>query len=356
MLSTRQVRVYATEMSEPELQTNPIPCTVLGGGSFGTCLAILLAEKNYAVDLWARDAKVAEAINRHHRNPRYLTEYRLPDNIRATSDLETALRGKEVVLSVMPSASVREIWQRGKDSLEPGSLVISASKGIEVGSGMLISEVLKSILPEETHERLVFLSGPSFAREIAESRPTAASIACDNETYAIAAQTILSSPHFRCYTNTDVVGVELGGALKNVIAIAVGICDGMNLGLNSRAAVITRGLAEITRLGAILGANPLTFLGLSGMGDLVLTCTGDLSRNRNLGLEIGRGLKIKDALAGLTQVAEGVITTKSAYELAQRHSVDMPITEEIYRVLYEEKDYRSAVHDLLNRQLRSEHE
>ncbi len=340
-------------MSEPKNSDNPMRCSVLGAGSFGTCLAILLAERGYSVDLWARDPKVADAIRARRRNPRYLSEFELPDAIQATSSLEEAVHDKEVVLSVVPSHAVREVWSEAGSKMRAETLLISASKGIEVGTGKLVSQVLEEVLPE-SRERLVFLSGPSFAREIAELRPTAASVAAFNESFAIAAQTILSSPLFRCYTNGDVVGVELGGALKNVIAIAVGLCDGMEFGLNARAALITRGLAEITRLGVELGANPLTFLGLSGIGDLVLTCTGDLSRNRSVGLEIGRGRPVKEVLGSLTQVAEGVRTARSAYELATRHRVDMPITTGIYQLLYEDKEPRQGVVELLTRQLKSE--
>ena len=335
---------------------NPVRCGVLGSGSFGTCLAMLLAEKGYQVDLWARDAKLADAINRHRRNPRYLTEFVLPDNIRATSSLEEALQGKEVLLSVVPSHGVREVWEKARDYLEPDALLVSASKGIEVGTGLTTSQILRELLPADSTQRIVVLSGPSFAREIAQQRPTSVSVACENEGFAIAAQSILSSPIFRCYSNTDVIGVELAGALKNVIAIAVGVVDGMELGLNTRAAIITRGLAEVTRLGVRLGADPRTFLGLSGVGDLALTCTGDLSRNRQVGLEIGRGRKLDEILGGMQQVAEGVRTTRSAWELARKYEVDMPITEECYAVLYEGKDYRQALHDLMHRQLRSETE
>jgi glycerol-3-phosphate dehydrogenase (NAD(P)+) len=317
---------------------------------------MLLAERGFDVDLWARDRKLAQAINRHNRNPRYLTEFRLPEQINATSSLEEALLEKEVILSVVPSHGVRELWTRAAPLVRPDTLIISASKGIEVGTGKLVSQVFHEVLHVDGQERLVSLSGPSFALEIAERRPTAVSLASSNETYAIAAQTLLSSPLFRCYTNSDVIGVELGGALKNVIAIAVGIGDGLELGLNSRAALFTRGLAEMTRLGVKLGANPLTFLGLSGIGDLALTCTGDLSRNRRVGLELGRGKKLDEVLSGLREVAEGVRTTKSAHELAQQHDVDMPITSETYAVLYEGKDCRTAVRDLTRRQLRSEYE
>jgi glycerol-3-phosphate dehydrogenase (NAD(P)+) len=333
---------------------NPLRVGVVGAGSFGTCLAMLMAEQECAVELWARDAAVAEGINRHRRNPRYLTEFRLPETIHASGSLEQVLREKDVVISVVPSHGVREVWGSAAKVPGPETLIISATKGIEIGSHKLMSQVLEEVLPPETGERLVVLSGPSFAREIAEGRPTAVSVASANESFAIAAQAILSSARLRCYSNPDVLGVELGGALKNVVAIVVGICDGLEFGVNARAAIITRGLAEITRLGAKLGSNPLTFLGLSGLGDLVLTCTGDLSRNRRVGLAIGRGKRLEDVLAGLHEVAEGVKTTRSAWEMAQEHGVDMPITEGLYRVLYEGKDAREAAGELMVRQLRSE--
>ena len=335
---------------------NPVRASVLGAGSFGTCLAILLAERGFAVDLWARDSHIADAIERHRRNPRYLTDFVLPKNVHATHSLDRALADKELVISVVPSHAVREVWGEAERLLRPDVLVVSASKGIEVGTGKLCSEVLMEILPARMHDRLCFLSGPSFAREIAERRPTAVALAANNETYAVAAQSLISSPLFRCYTNSDVIGVELGGALKNVIAIAVGVADGMESGLNSRAALITRGLAEMTRLGVAMGANPVTFLGLSGVGDLVLTCTGDLSRNRRVGLEIGRGRPVKEVLAGLTQVAEGVRTAKSAWELAQKLGVDMPITTGVYLMLFEGKDPLEAAVELRSRQLKSETE
>jgi glycerol-3-phosphate dehydrogenase (NAD(P)+) len=343
-------------MLGPMSAENPVRGAVLGAGSFGTCLAMLLARKGYRVDLWARDAHLVEAIARHRRNPRYLVDFALPETIRPTADLAEALDDKELVISVVPSHAVREVWGQARDLVRPDALVVSASKGIEIGTGKLVSDILMEILPREMHERLCFLSGPSFAREIAEQRPTAVSLAAKNETYAIAAQTLISSPLFRCYTTSDVVGVELGGALKNVVAIAVGVADGMEAGLNSRAALITRGLAEITRLGVAMGASPVTFLGLSGVGDLVLTCTGDLSRNRRVGLEIGRGRPVAEVLSGLTQVAEGVRTAKSAHELAQKLDVDMPITAGVYLMLFEGKDPVAAGVELRSRQLKSEYE
>jgi glycerol-3-phosphate dehydrogenase (NAD(P)+) len=333
---------------------NPVRCAVLGAGSFGTCLAVLLAEKNYQVELWSSDAKLAETINRRHRNPRHLNQVRLPERIHATHRLEEVLPEREVVLSVVPSHSVREVWRRAAPQLAPDALVVSATKGLELGTGLRVSEVLGELLPPPMRERIVVLSGPSFAHEIMARHPTSVCVACGNENFAIAAQTTLSSPLFRCYSNPDVVGVELGGALKNVIAIAVGCAEGMGLGMNTQAALITRGLAEIRRLGERLGAKPATFLGLAGVGDLVLTCTGTLSRNRRVGVEIGQGRSLQRTLAGLREVAEGVITARSAYELAQKHGVDMPITEETYRVLHEGKDPKLAIRDLMTRQLRSE--
>jgi len=335
---------------------NPVRCAVLGAGSFGTCLAMLLAERGFEVELWSRDARVADAIAKHRRNPRYLTDFALPESVHATASLERALADKELVVSVLPSHAVREVWEQARGLLRPDALVVSASKGIEVGTGKLCSEVLMEVLPRAIHDRLCFLSGPSFAREIAERRPTAVALAASNENYAVAAQSLISSPQFRCYTNSDVIGVELGGALKNVIAIAVGVADGMESGLNSRAALITRGLAEMTRLGVAMGANPVTFLGLAGVGDLVLTCTGDLSRNRRVGLEIGRGKKVDEVLGGLTQVAEGVRTAKSAYELAQKLGVDMPITTGVYLMLFEGKNPIEAAIEQRSRQLKSETE
>jgi glycerol-3-phosphate dehydrogenase (NAD(P)+) len=335
---------------------NPVRTAVIGAGSFGTCLAILLAEAGHDVVLWARDAALAEAIRRHRRNPRYLSEFRLPEGVRATASLEEALAEREIALSVVPSHGVREVWSKAAGWLEETALVVSASKGIEVGTGKLVHQILEDVLPPGARERVVVLSGPSFAREIAEGRPTALSVAARTDGFAIAVQSLLSSPRLRCYSTTDVIGVELGGALKNVIAIAVGAVDGMGLGHNARAAVITRGLAEITRLGVALGADPMTFLGLSGLGDLVLTCTGELSRNRRVGFEIGQGQRLDDVLAGLHQVAEGVRTAKSAWELAQAHGVEMPITETVYRVLYEGRDPREAARDLMARQLRPETE
>lgn len=337
-------------------RSNPVRCAVVGAGSFGTCLSILLAERGYEVGLWARDPDLALAVNRQRHNPRYLSGYKLGPEIRASHSLEDVLADAELVISVVPSHAVREVWSRAAPLVRRDALIVSGTKGLEVGTGKLMSEVLRDVLPEAMHPRVTVLSGPSFSSEIAEHRPTGVTIACRNEGFAIAAQALLSSPMFRCYSNTDVVGVELGGALKNVIALAVGVVDGMGLGLNARATLITRGLAEITRLGVDMGANPVTFQGLSGIGDLVLTCTGDLSRNRRVGLEIGQGRSLDEILEGMDQVAEGVRTARSAWELGRARGVDMPITEQAYRVLYEGQDPKQAIVNLTTRQLRAEHE
>jgi glycerol-3-phosphate dehydrogenase (NAD(P)+) len=342
-------------MLAPMSAENPVRCAVLGAGSFGTCLAMLLAQKGFRVDLWARDAHLVDAIARRRRNPRYLVDFVVPETIRPTADLGEALEDKELVVSVVPSHAVREVWGEARERIRPDALVVSASKGIEIGSGKLVSDILMEILPRDMHERLCFLSGPSFAREIAEQRPTAVSLAARNETYAIAAQTLISSPLFRCYTTNDVVGVELGGALKNVIAIAVGVADGMEAGLNSRAALITRGLAEITRLGVAMGASPVTFLGLSGVGDLVLTCTGDLSRNRRLGLALGRGQSIADAVREIGQVVESIQTADEVMRQADRHGVELPITSTVRDVLHGDITPAEGLRRLMAREQKPEY-
>ena len=334
----------------------PVPVAVLGAGSFGTCLAVLCA-REHDVALWARDPAVAEAINRDRRNPRYLSDVVLPENVRATADLGEALAGRELVICTVPSHGVRDVMGSASAHLEPGAIVVSTVKGIEIETGLTMHQVLQSVLDPEHHARIVCLSGPSFAREVADHHPTVVTVASAEEAYAISVQTTLSCPWFRCYSHDDVVGVELGGALKNVVAIAVGISDGLGLGQNARAALMTRGLAEITRLGVRLGANPLTFQGLSGMGDLLLTCTGDLSRNRQVGLELGRGKKLDEIVRGMNQVAEGVRTTRAACELAARVGLEMPIAEMVRDVLDGRiSDPREAVARLMTRQLRSETE
>lgn len=333
----------------------PTPVAVLGAGSFGTCLAVLAA-REHEVTIWARDPAVAAAIEQKRRNPRYLSEVELPAELRATADLAEALAGRELVICAVPSHGVRAVMEQAAGLMNPEAILVSTVKGIEVESGMLMHQVLEDLLEPSFHRRLVVLSGPSFAREVAVGQPTAVTLACREEAYAISVQTALSSPTFRCYTHDDVVGAEVGGALKNVVAIAVGMCDGVGRGQNARAGLMTRGLREITRLGVALGANPLTFQGLSGMGDLILTCTGDLSRNRQVGLELGRGRSLADIVGGMKQVAEGVRTTYAACALADRLGVDMPIAQAVRAVLEGDVSPEDAGQGLMTRQLRSESE
>lgn len=332
-----------------------IPVGVLGAGSFGTCLAMLCA-REHDVRLWARNPEIADAINRERRNPAYLSDIEIPKGVTASSDLEEVLADRELVICAVPSHGVRDVMGRAAAYLSDEAVVVSTVKGIEVDTCMRMDEVLSEVLGERHDPRLVFLSGPSFAREIADHRPTAVTVACHEEAYAISVQESISSPWLRCYSSTDVIGVELAGALKNVIAIGVGVCDGLELGLNARAGVMTRGLREITRLGVKLGADPLTFLGLAGMGDLVLTCTGDLSRNRRVGLELGRGSSLHEIVAGMKEVAEGVRTTQAACQLAERHGVEMPISNTVRALLDGEIHRSEVVEHIMRRQLRSENE
>jgi glycerol-3-phosphate dehydrogenase (NAD(P)+) len=327
--------------------------SVIGAGSFGTALAVHLAQ-SHDVALWARNPSQADSLRDARENFVYLPGVRLPDRIEPTSDLEQALRGREAVLTVVPSHATRELWTQAAAFLASEALVVSASKGIEQDSLQTLEEVLREVLPPRMHGRLTFLSGPSFAKEIARGVPTAVVVAGRNPEAAKAAQVLMSAERLRVYTSDDVTGIELGGALKNVIAIAAGCADGLGFGHNTRAAIITRGLAEITRLAVRRGANPLTLAGLAGMGDLVLTCTGDLSRNRQVGMQLGQGKTIKEILASMRMVAEGVKTARSAWDLARKVGVEMPITAEVYRMLYEDKPARAAVSDLLGREARHE--
>ena len=314
----------------------------------------MLCARENDVLLWARDAEVVETINREHRNPRYLTEAVLPEALRATTDLEEALRGSEMVICAVPSHAVREVMSKAAPNLAADPIIVSAVKGMELETGMTMHQVLEEVLAEHHHPRIVCLSGPSFASEIAQRLPTVVTLACREEAYAISVQSTLSCPWFRCYSTTDVIGVEVGGALKNVIAIAIGIGDGQRMGHNSRAALITRGLAEITRLGARLGAKHSTFLGLSGMGDLLLTCTGDLSRNRRVGLALGEGRSLEKVLQEVDGVAEGVATTRAVCQLAERLGVELPISNMVRQVIDGELSPEEAGAALMARQLRSE--
>jgi glycerol-3-phosphate dehydrogenase (NAD(P)+) len=327
---------------------------VLGAGSWGTALAKHLAAKAVPTRLWARSPSLAREIATRRENAAYLAGVALPEALSVTSDLGEALDGAGTVLFVVPSHGLRELVRATRPLLHSETAVVSATKGIENETLMLMTEVLEEELGAAFAQRTCALGGPSFAREVALEMPTVVCVASRSERTACNVQELLASERFRVYTTEDVIGVELGGALKNVIAIAAGAADGLGFGHNARAGLITRGIAEISRLATQMGANPQTLAGLSGMGDLVLTCTGDLSRNRTLGMELGRGRSLHEVLGQMTMVAEGVRTARSAYELARRENVDMPITAEVYKALYEGKSPISAVESLLGRALRAE--
>ena len=328
---------------------------VIGGGSWGTALATVLANRG-PVHLWARDPELVNAINTHHQNSKYLSNLTLSKDIFAFTDFGECLANVELVCLVVPSHAMREIAGRIVEHCPKDALLVSASKGIENNSLQTMHGVLTSTLPKCFHHQLSYLSGPSFARETIMNMATAVTVAAEDLSIAQRVQAMFSTPYFRVYTTEDVVGVELGGATKNVIAIASGVVDGLRLGHNTRAALITRGLAEVTRLATELGANPLTLSGLAGMGDLVLTCSGDLSRNRKVGLQLAAGKTLDEIVSSMNQVAEGIRTTKSVFDLANRHNVEMPIATEVYRILYENKCPKVALRDLMVRDLRQERE
>jgi glycerol-3-phosphate dehydrogenase (NAD(P)+) len=330
---------------------NLVKTAVLGAGSWGTALAKHLADRGHPVKLWSRRAEHASDMQASRENKQYLAGFRFPDNLRATSDFSEALEDVDYVLSVVPSQTTREVWKEAKAHLGAGVPVLCASKGIENETLAMMVTVLKETLPGHP---IGFIGGPSFAKEVAAHQPTAIVIASDDAKMAHTAQHVISADWMRAYLSSDVVGVELGGALKNVIAIACGIADGLGFGSNTRAAIITRGLAEITRCATKLGADPATLAGLAGMGDLVLTCTGDLSRNRRVGIALGQGKQLDDILKEMGQVAEGVKTTASGKQLAEKVGVEMPITEEIYRVIYEGRAAKESVVALMRRSLKKE--
>ncbi len=324
---------------------------VLGAGAWGTALAQLLAEKGDEVVLWGRRGDLCEAINGARENTRYLPGITLSSSVRATDSMPAALEGAQMVVFVVPSHATREVAREAAPYVGEGVLVVSATKGIENDSLMFMDEVLAHELPPRCHRSLTFLSGPSFARELASKLPTAVVIAAHDADTGSRVMHQFHTPYLRTYASNDVVGVECGGALKNVIAIAAGAVDGMGFGHNTRAALITRGLAEVAKLAMARGGSALTLAGLAGMGDLVLTCTGELSRNRTVGFEMGRGRSLEEVLATLGHVAEGVKTAKSAFDLSQKLGVSMPITGEVHAVLYERKPVQQAVRDLMAREL-----
>jgi len=328
--------------------------SVIGSGSFGTALANVLAVNFEQVGLWGRDAALADSINSHHENSTYLPDIPLSSRIRATVSLQEALEGSELVVLATPSHVTRDVVANALPYLPLHAPVLTVAKGIENETLLTMTEVLEDCLPEEYHPYIAVLSGPSFAKELAQRMPTVVTIASHWDKVAVRCQKALQTETFRSYTSKDVVGVQYGGALKNVIAIAAGMADGMGMGHNARAALITRGIAEISRLAVRKGANPLTLSGLSGMGDLVLTCTGELSRNRRVGMELGRGRPLQEILGDMKQVAEGVKTAKSAKDLARQTGVELPICEQVYAIAYEGKNAKAAVVELMTRQPKSE--
>ena len=330
---------------------------VMGAGGWGTALAIVAGRAGHEVRLWSRNAGVVEGVNARRENETYLAGHETPENVRATLDIGEALRDAELVVLAAPSHATRELLTSVAIHASPEMVFVSATKGIEIETGKRISEVAEEILGDGASDvRFVCLSGPSFAQEVAAGQPTAVVAASREEELARMVQAGLSVQNFRIYTNTDVTGTELGGALKNVMALAAGMVSGLGYGANSVAALITRGLAEMARLALAHGARRESLMGLAGLGDLVLTCTGSLSRNRYVGQELGRGRSIEEVLAGMKEVAEGVKTTRAVHLLAARLGVELPITHEVHAVLYEGKSARAAAEELMSRPLKGEFE
>ncbi|MEA2062891.1 MAG: NAD(P)H-dependent glycerol-3-phosphate dehydrogenase [Gemmatimonadota bacterium] len=329
---------------------------VIGAGSWGTTLADLLAKKGEEVHLWAFEPEVAEQISSRHVNELFLPGVSLSEKLRVGTDLGQVVSGAEVVVMVCPCHVMRSLLEQLAGHLGSGIILVNASKGLETKTLLRMSQVEQEVLPSRLGCLHVTLSGPSFALEVAKELPTVVTAASQNGEVALKVQELFSAPHLRVYTHDDIIGVELGGALKNVIAIATGMLEGLGLGNNTRAALITRGLVEITRLGLCLGAKAQTLSGIAGLGDLVLTCTGHLSRNRQLGLRIGQGEQLDEITGSMRAVAEGIRTTKAAYRLALKHGIDMPITEQVYNILFNKRSVRQAVDRLMKRELRNEYD
>ena len=325
---------------------------VAGGGSWGTALAHVLACGGHEVVLWARDAELAHAVHTVHENPRYLPGRALHKSLRATSDM-AVFAEYELALLAVPCQHMRDFLGQLRAYCTSGLTLVNASKGIELGSLLRMSSLAKEVLHPLTHS-YVMLSGPSFAAEVLDGQPTAVVLACEEEELGARLRQAFSTPVFRCYSSTDVCGVELGGAVKNVMAIAAGLCDGLGLGHNSRGALITRGLAEMSRLGSALGARQSTFMGLSGLGDLVLSCTGDLSRNRRVGLALARGEELGETVRNLGSVAEGVQTAFAVYSLGRAYGIETPITDAVHSILQGARTPRQAIRELMLRELKEE--
>ncbi|WP_342469690.1 NAD(P)H-dependent glycerol-3-phosphate dehydrogenase [Ureibacillus sp. FSL K6-3587] len=323
--------------------------TVLGAGSWGTALAMVLTENGHDTLIWSHREDQANEINERHTNEKYLPNIQLPEKLTATSDIKSAVEHGEILVFAVPTKAIREVAGQVMNYLDKKVLIVHVSKGIEPDTLKRISEILEETLDPRVVEDIVVLSGPSHAEEVVLHHPTTITAACANLRSAEKIQDLFMNHYFRVYTNTDVIGVELGGALKNVIALAAGISDGLNYGDNAKAALITRGLAEIARLGVRMGGNPFTFAGLTGMGDLIVTCTSVHSRNWKAGNMLGKGMKLDEVLDNMGMVVEGVRTTKAAYQLAQKYDVSMPITTALYQVLFENKDPKDAVDELMHR-------
>jgi len=324
--------------------------SIIGAGAWGTTLSIITAENKHAVNLWSYEKDVADAINEVHENKKYLNGFQLPQNIEGLNDIAKAADA-EIIIFATPSQYLRDTLQNISRFIKKESVIVSAVKGLEIETQKTMSTVIKEEVPTNN---MAVISGPNISKEIARGLPAATVVASKSLEAAKTVQKALNSNRFRVYTNTDVIGTEIGGALKNVIAIAAGVADGLTLGNNAKAALMVRGIAEITRLGVAMGGKTETFSGLSGIGDLITTCSSTLSRNHFVGMEIAKGRKLKDIITKMYDVAEGVPTAKAARELAKKNNVDMPITEEVYQVLYENKDPFKAISSLMQRDLKNE--
>ena len=327
---------------------------IIGAGGWGTALAIALAQKAGTIRLWVFEPELCESLRRTRINDLYLPGFRIPDNVEPTGNLASALSGAEMVLSAPPSHHLRGIYQQMLPWLEPHQVFVSATKGLENNTLLRMSQVIKECLQAKFRPKLAVFSGPTFSKEVAQGQPAALVVASSEEPLAQRIQKQFSTATFRLYTNTDVVGVELGGAVKNVIAIAAGVCAGLGMGSNAIAALITRGLSEITRLAYACGARRETMSGLAGLGDLVLTSTGGLSRNRMVGIELGKGRSLREILKPMRMVAEGINTTAAAILLARQKGVEMPITEQMHALLYHNRSPQDAVRELMERSLKTE--
>jgi len=322
---------------------------VLGAGSWGTAIAALLAKKDFEVILWARDPHLASEIQKTHYNPRYISDIKLPVGVKATGDLSHLGENLDAAVFAVPSHVMRLIVKQAKPYIKTDTLLLSVTKGIEIESRKRMSEIIAEETGVDFHQNIAVLSGPNHAEEVSKEIPSATVVAANDERVALKFQEMFMTPYFRVYTNEDIIGVELAGATKNVIAIAAGISDGLGYGDNTKASLMTRGLAEMTRLGTVLGAQPLTFSGLAGIGDLIATCTSRHSRNRAVGEKIGKGKKLAEILEESTMVAEGVYTSKAIFYLAGGLGVDVPITKNVFEVLYQDKDPKDSVRELMMR-------